>query len=338
MSRLALLTKPFRRADLSRSQIDPLLELIGNLLRSETVLGGDRLGRRARIIVNEPESPRLLPAPRVDDLGMRVGERVGHYGKIQGGSAVGRQLAAGDQISAVLTHLVDRRQPGIDGIDVATIEGSQCGLRLQIHKPNITGRQAVLGQRGQQAVMCRGGERGPHAFALEARDRADAAAIAGHQRLVVTGHIKHEGDSVRDVQGCREPPREGTRAQRPEIQFPGDEGRVDVGARVESRPLDIVIGQCRFQPTVLLDHKITAGEVLVSDPNGRLTVLQARMVDGAPRQHRHRHSECGGEIVQSHIFPRHGTARRSTARSAASITSPEMPIEKIPTSTTGVLL
>ncbi|SIJ87961.1 Uncharacterised protein [Mycobacteroides abscessus subsp. abscessus] len=85
-------------------------------------------------------------------------------------------------------------------------------------------------------------------------------------------------------------------------------------------------------------HLMFAGEVLVSDPDSRLTVLQARMVDGAPRQHRHRHGECGGEVVQSHIFPRHGTARRSTARSAASITSPEMPIEKIPTSTTGVLL
>ncbi|SLE59313.1 Uncharacterised protein [Mycobacteroides abscessus subsp. massiliense] len=183
-----------------------------------------------------------------------------------------------------------------------------------------------------------GGEWGPDTFTLEPRDRGHATAVAGHQRLVVTGHVKDEGHPVRNVQRRREPPREGARAQRPEIEFPGDEGRVDVGTRVEPGPLDVVFGQCCFQPTVLLDHQVTTGEVLVTDPDGRLAAVQTGVIDRAARQRHDRHRERGREVTQPHIFPRHGTARRSTARSAASMTSPEMPIEKIPTSTTGVLL
>ena len=244
----------------------------------------------------------FLLAPDVDDLRMCGRELVGHRAQIQRRLAVLGELAAGDQILAALAQVVQRRQPGVGGVDVAAVPCGQDGLRLQVDQLNIAGGQPILRQRGEQAVVRRRGERGGDPLAPQLRDGVDAGAVAGHQRLVVAGHVEHERDLVRDVQRRRQSAGHRAGSQRAEVEFLGDERGVDVGAGVELRPLDVVVGQRLFQPAVVLDDEIPAGEGLVADPDGRLVGLLTRLVDRATGQRRrgdHQRCEYGFE---SHNF------------------------------------
>ena len=194
------------------------------------------------------ERAGFLLTPGVDDLGMRVGELVGHRAEIQRRLAVLGQLAAGDQVLAGLAQVVQRRQPGVGGVDVAAFPRRQDRLRLQVDELNVTGGQPVLRQRGQQAVVRGRRERGGDPLAPQLGDRVDVDAVAGDQRLVVTGDVEHERDLVRDVQRRRQSARHRAGAQRAEVEFLGDERGVDVGAGVELGPLDVVVRQRLFQP------------------------------------------------------------------------------------------
>ena len=186
--------------------------------------------------------------------------------------------------------------------------------------------------------MRRRGERGGDPLAFQLRDGVDAGAVACHQGLVVARHVEHERDLVRDVQRRRQSAGHRAGSQRAEVEFLGDERRVHVGAGVELRPLDVVVGQRLLQPAVVLDDEVPAREALVADPDGRPVGLLTRLLHCATGQRRggeHQRCEYG---FQSHIFPLQGTARRSMARSRPSMIRPEMPMAKMPTSTTGVLL
>ncbi len=242
------------------------------------------LAAAAGIVVDELERARFLLAPGVDDVGMCAGELVGHRAKVKRRLAVLGQLAAGDEILAVLAQLVEGRQPRVGGIDVTSVERRQNGLWLQVDQLNVVGGQPVLRQRGQQAVVRGRRERRADPLALQFGDRVDTAAVARHERLVVAGDVEHERNLVRDVQRRGEPPCDGTRAERAEVQFLGDERGVDVGTGVELRPLDVVVRQLLLQPTAVLHDQVATRKALVANANRRLVGLVPRTVDRAAGQ------------------------------------------------------
>ena len=228
------------------------------------------------------ECTGLLLAPGVDHLGMRVGE-LGRTPRPR--SSVGLPSLASWRLVIRslprLAQLVQRRQPRVGGVDVTAIPRRQNGLRLQVDELNVVGRQAVLRQRGQQAVVRRRRERCADPLAPQVGDRVDAGSVAGHQRLVVACDVEHERHLVGNVQRRGEAAGHGAGTQRAEVEFLGDERGVDVGAGVELDPLDVVVGQRLFEPLVVLDDQVAARKGLVADANASACRPAART--GRPR-------------------------------------------------------
>ncbi len=132
-------------ATCSGCQVDTLLELAGHLLGAQPDLGGDGLGGRGGVVVNELERAGLVLDARVDHLGVRVGELVGYRAEVEVGLPSMASWRLVIRSLPVLRSLIERGEPGVGGVDVAAVPRRQDRLRLQVDELNIAGETTRSG-------------------------------------------------------------------------------------------------------------------------------------------------------------------------------------------------